>query len=157
MGREALEAYLSFLEEYAGFFEETARHEEEKQADLKSNQIKRIEAALSRQQAVVMEMSNLEKRRDALQQAAGLGQADFWEIAGQLENGERERFLQAVERLQAAVTGLRQSNAQSMELAQDRLDVISTLLPELPRETYSPYTSRKGPDHGKSSLFNSKI
>lgn len=157
MANEAIEAYLSFMEEYAGFYEETVRHEEEKQADLKSNQLKRIEQALSRQQAALMAMSNLEKRRDALQAEAGFGQGDdFQEIASRLDGGERERFQQAVDRLRSAIVELRERNAKSMELAQDRLDVLSSVLPEAGRETYSPYT-KKGPEHGKPTLFNSKI
>lgn len=153
-----IEELLCFLEEYAAFFEQYARREEEKLAALKSNKLDRIEKTLANEQAVVMEMGNLEKRRAALLEAAGLEGKTFREIADLLPGEESGRCTAAQERMEAAIASVREGNRQCMEVAREKMAILAKVLPESeqPAQTYSPY-QKKAPGAGKDPLFQSKI
>jgi len=148
---------LDYLEEYAGFFEDYAQKEAERLTALKSNTLNRIEKALSAEQAMVMEMGNREKRRAALQEAAGFSGKTFREIAAALPDELKSRCEAVMERMNTAIEEIKAGNLRCEEVAKEKMAVIARVLPESERlpGAYSPY-QKKSAGSG-AALFESKV
>ena len=86
------EQYRIFMESYVRFMEEMAEGESKKYAAMLSYDPKRIDHAVSRQQAMNMRLGQMEEQRELEQKRAGLEGLTFQQILARLEPEEREVF-----------------------------------------------------------------
>lgn len=140
MATKEVTAFLQLLDEYASYLEETGRMEAQKRDALLSNQLEKIQRTLQQQQAVVMQLGNLEKRRAELQQACGFGGLSFRQILAKLPEEEQPHAEAILKRFEAAVQEIRFNNDKAMDIAQDKIKIISQIIPEeiSEGEAYAP-------------------
>lgn len=155
---EQAEVFCTFMEEYTGFFEHMAEQEKEKLEALLSYQLKRIEQAISLQQARAMQLDNYEKKRLELQTAAGFDGKTFREIIAATDGTLRARLEKLFERTDAAVQLVQFYNQKSMESVKLDLQKINGDALSDDRSEARSYTAQKTQTAGYSqSSFEAKI
>lgn len=151
--------YLRFMEEYVGFFEQTADAEETEYRALLENDLKKIQTALSHQQAILLKTNSMEKQRLEYQSALGFGQMTFQEVIAALDDADAAAMTALYTRLTGAVQSIKRYNAESMQLAENRMKLIDSLTPESAREVFTGYAPKrkKEADRTAVSTFETKI
>ena len=119
----SMQEYIELIEECAQQCREMLAIEGEKRRALMLNDAAAVEAAMNSQQAALMRLEALEKRRLQLQQELGLDpQATAAQILQSMApSDERARLQSAAEQLRRSAQELQEQNRESMELA--RLDI----------------------------------
>ncbi|MEG0018875.1 MAG: flagellar export chaperone FlgN [Hydrogenoanaerobacterium sp.] len=108
---------VGFFEEYADFTSHMASSETEKVRALISNELPRIEHAISVAQANAMKLENMEQQRIKLQERAGCGGKTFSEIIENAPDEEKERLRVLFLRIQGSVEDIKQRNEKSVDIA----------------------------------------
>lgn len=116
----AQQELLDFLEEYRSFFQQMEQSERDKLEALVSNELPRIEHAISIAQANTKRLENLEQRRAQLQERAGLADLTFSQLTEQLPE-HRRTLTELFGRIQACVEEIKFYNTKSMEVAKTNL------------------------------------
>lgn len=157
----ATEKFCDFMEEYVSFFEAMQMDEKEKLASMHGHNLAQIEQVVSKQQASVMEVTNLEKKRLALQKDAGFEGLTLRELLPKLEDGHRQTMQQRLERLERAVDNIKFDNEKSMEAAENNLRLFGFLDTSEDAEIYSdPRGEQKSAFRGDKATgkkFETKI
>ena len=157
---DAVSRLISFLEEYVRFFEETAEAETQQYQALLEHDLKKIQATLSSQQAILLQTENLEKRRMCLQEEAGLAGMSLKDVTDSLTDGEQSRrTAELLARLTQAVNAIRTQNARSMQLAEERVKLIDRITEPGGGDSgpYSPSGKGGRGERDGSSSFQMKI
>ncbi len=145
----------TFFDEYAAFFEETASLEQEKLEALLSNTLSRIEHAIARQQAIGKRLENLERKRIALQKAAGMENLTFNEILLAAPAEERQRLKRLFDRTQCAISNIRYINEKSNAFAKTQLQRIHAEKGEVQSCGYS--REQKGLGLRSAAILETKV
>ncbi len=149
------EQYRIFMESYVRFMEEMAEGESKKYAAMLSYDPKRIDHAVSRQQAMNMRLGQMEEQRELEQKRAGLEGLTFQQILARLEPEEREVFTALFRRFERAIGDIKYFNGKSIAFAQEGLQMLGTA-ENSQAGTYS--ANGKRPDSGNgTSLFEAKV
>lgn len=160
MTRE-LEEYIDITRKCAEQCETMLAFEQEKRRALLSDDGQRLEAVLSGQQAAIMTLDTLEKRRLASQQAAGYSvNATASEVLEAIPEGPDQKILgELLGRLGRTAEEIRSLNKTAMEIANMNLQTFSHLSQAAKvekRPTYGPGQQKKTGWTGGSS-FEQKI
>lgn len=153
-------AFLAFMIEYADFFDEMVSFEQEKLDALLSYELKRIEQSIASQQAVAMQLSNLEKRRAELQSAAGFADMTFREIIAATQDSRRAEMEALFDRIGKAIEEVKECNKESMDFVQMNLQTINGgTAPENRAEAQVYTAAARTPSVGTAgiSVFETKI
>lgn len=139
---DQLKAYLSATAQCAGQCENMLACEREKRQALLEGGGPRLERVLQEQQAAVMSLEALERKRLAAQQAAGFSEnAKGDEIAAAIgDETARRELVCLLERLRTAAGQLRELNRTALEIAEKQLQFLG-------REDHGP-TYRPGQQQG---------
>lgn len=144
------------MEGYVDFLEEMAAGEEEKYAAILSYDPKRMDKVVARQQAMNMQLTQLEEQREKEQQKAGIEALTFQEIIDRLEGEEKAAFAAIADRFQKAVREIKYFNEKSMTFVQDGLKMMGGDK-EIPKAPYT-HSGKANPDAAPGlSLFEAKI
>lgn len=108
---------VSFFEEYADFMAEMAASETEKLQALISNELPRIEHAISVAQANAMKLDNMELQRIRLQERAGCEGLTFSQIIARAPDEEKQRLEALFARIQGCIEDIKQRNDKSVGVA----------------------------------------
>ena len=155
-----MQKYLEFLQEYCSFLTDTVAQQENQLAALLEQDVKVMEQAAGRQQAIAMQMKNMEENRLKYQEQAGFAkELTLQQVAQQCEGEQRQKLLQMQHQFQEAVSQIRFLNQKIAEVAQTSLKVIElALTPEKHADTQR-YTASgsMSEDAGSGSVFETKI
>lgn len=150
-----MSAYLDATARCAEQCEAMVQSEQEKRRALLGGADGRLEQVLQEQQAAVMHLEMLERKRLAAQVEAGFPErAAGTEILSSLPEGEERDALTALlERLRLAAGELRELNHTALEIAQMQLQALG--------RSVQPATYRPGPAQGREwggeASFEQKI
>lgn len=155
---ERYEEMLCFFEEYAEFFAHMAASEVEKLQALISNELPRIEHAISVAQANAMQMESMEQRRQKMQERANVGGMTFSQIIEQAPNEQRGRLQALFARIQESVDGIKQCNGKSMDIANANMRKMNleTVLPKADGTPANAYMRVKE-DTGRGPILETKV
>lgn len=112
-----------FLLKYAQKLEEVQKAQDLKLATLVAGSYKQLEKSISEQQAAVMAIEGLEKKRISLQQEIGFGSMTFRQILAVCDSAYKERLEEVFERISSAVMSIRFANQKAMDYANEILDL----------------------------------
>lgn len=123
MDQKHLHAYIESVEACCNQCADMLLLEKEKRQALLKNEGKRIETVLKDQQAALMRLEALEKKRMQAQKMLGFEEQDTAaEVVESLPIGpDREKLAGLIRRLKECALDLREQNRESLELA--RLDL----------------------------------
>lgn len=117
------------MQEYTCFFESAAAMEEEKRKALLSDNLHRIERALTEHQRIAKEIEQYEKRRMELQERLGIGGKTFREIISLEQGDHRQQLKQLFAVFSAAIQNIKHSNARSLDIARLNLKILEEMHP----------------------------
>ncbi len=150
-----MEQYREFMESYVCFMEEMAQGESEKYSAMLSYDSKRIDHAVSRQQAMNMRLGQLEEQREQEQKQLGFEGMTFQQILAHLEPENREDFASLFRRFEQAINDVKYFNGKSISFAQAGLQMLGKM-GNNQAGTYG--ANGKRPDGGGGiSLFEAKV
>lgn len=112
-----------FLLKYALKLEEVQKAQDVKLATLVAGSYKQLEKSISEQQAAVMAIESLEKKRISLQQEIGFGSMTFRQILAVCDSAYKERLQEVFDRISSAVMSIRFANQKAMDYAKEILDL----------------------------------
>lgn len=112
-----------FLLKYAQKLEEVQQAQDLKLATLVAGSYKQLEKSISEQQAAVMAIESLEKKRISLQQETGFGSMSFQQILLACDDAYTQRLEEVFERISSAVMSIRFANQKAMDYAKEILDL----------------------------------
>lgn len=112
-----------FLLKYALKLEEVQKAQDVKLATLVAGSYKQLEKSISEQQAAVMAIESLEKKRISLQQEIGFGSMTFRQILEVCDSAYKEQLQEVFERISSAVMSIRFANQKAMDYAKEILDL----------------------------------
>lgn len=161
MGTPAYEEELYlFFEEYADFMARMAQAEEEKLHALVSNDLPRIEHAISEAQANIMQLENYEQRRQRMQERAGTAGMSFSEIIARASDAEHSRLESLFSRIQASIDIIKFHNGKSMTVARANIQHINpeAVLPKSEGAPTNAYIRAKEEEAAaRTSVLQTKI
>lgn len=149
------ERYRVFMESYVQFLEELAGGEGEKYAAMLSYDPKRIDRAVSSQQAMNMRLAQMEEQRELEQKQAGLEGLTFRQILSSLPEQEREPFHNLFRRFEQAINDIKYYNKKSIAFAQEGLHLLGADQ-DIPSVTYGADGKRPEGAPG-ASIFEAKV
>lgn len=117
--------YYEFLNRYTEFFGEMESFEQHKLSVLMSGNLREMEHAMSVAQANAKQLENLENRRIALQQEAGLGGLTLRELAARAGGRRGEILARQLNQLNSYIANISFYNSKSMKIAEDNLKRFS--------------------------------
>jgi hypothetical protein len=132
--------------------------ESDKRKALLESDINNLSAVLQSQQATMMKLENIEKRRIEAQEKAGFGEMKADEIIAKIDDAEQKNsFTVAVNELRAIVEEIQRLNKISIDIAKSNLKIANTILQQQQSENAGVYTSRGENANWASSSFEEKI
>lgn len=115
---------IDFFEEYAEFLTQMAGSENEKLEALLSNELPRIEHAISMTQANAKQLENFEVRRQARQRRIGCEEMTFSQIIDVAPKEERLLLQSLFNKIQDCVEEIKFRNGKSMGVARANMRQI---------------------------------
>ena len=132
--------------------------ESDKRKALLESDINNLGVVLQSQQATMMKLENIEKRRIEAQEKAGFGEMKADEIIDKIEDAEQKNsFTVTVNELRAIVEEIQRLNKISIDIAKSNLKIANTILQQQQSENAGVYTSRGENANWASSSFEEKI
>lgn len=115
---------LSILPRLSEVLKQMTTEEEAKAAAASSGRHEQLDAILTREQALILELRGLEQKRIAMLDQAGLGQASFRQILEQEDADGRERLTPLFDDLTGVSGRLRQAKENADRILNVRLHEI---------------------------------
>ena len=132
--------------------------ETEKRRALLDSDMNNLSAVLQSQQATMMKLENLEKKRISAQEKAGFSDMKAEEIIEKItDEKEKQSFTSTVNELRTLVEEIQKLNKISIDIAKSNLKIANTILQQQPNETTGVYTSTGSNAKWSSSSFEEKI
>jgi len=147
--------FSAFLEGYVKFLEEMAEGEREKYSSLISYDPKRIDRVVSRQQAMNMQLNQLEEQREKEQEAAGLGELSFAEILDRVDPRDQGDLPELFRRFGRAVDEIKYFNEKSISFVREGMKLMGMREESVPVAPYT-HNGHQRPEGGLS-LFEAKV
>lgn len=154
-----MEAYLEASDRVYEQLRSLVDAEQEKRQALLDHNMDRLSEILHAQQAQVMRLEGLEKKRLQAQQDAGFGGLTGSQIAARLDGSDKTRMEESLKRLTGVTDELRELNRLAMDIADSELKLIDMLLRSSQEKTSGLYTAggKKGAGRGQGAAFEEKI
>ena len=156
--QDNIKKYKAVLEDCLVECRKMLDFETEKRRALLDSDMNNLSAVLQAQQATMMKLENLEKKRIAAQEKAGFSDMKAEEIIEKItDEKEKQRFTSTVNELRTLVEEIQRLNQISIDIAKSNLKIANTILQQQPNETTGVYTSTGSNAKWSSSSFEEKI
>ena len=150
--------YKAVLEECLAECKKMLDFEAKKRKALLDSDVNNLTAVLQAQQATMMKLENIEKKRIAAQEKAGFGEMKADEIIEKIEDKEQKNsFTSTVNELRAIVEEIQSLNKISIDIAKSNLKIANTILQQQQADNTGVYTSSGANANWSSSSFEEKI
>ena len=146
--------YLGFMEKYLSFFESVKENERAKMEALLSNDLKKIESAMSQHQSDVKRIELMERQRRELSIALGFGEKDFRQVCEMFEGEDRKALSSLRTSLQNTVKNIKYLNKKSIEIANMQLYYYGELAAD---EEAHLYNAKGKPEVAAANLLNKHV
>lgn len=110
-----MEQFQSVIKEMIALFNEYLPLEEKKLKAVTENDLVALEDCMTQEQAVVLKLRGLEKKREDAQHANGWEGKRFREIIGLVPEGQRAGFQQLFEELERSIGLFQSANSSAMD------------------------------------------
>ncbi len=157
---EEMKEYIEVAEKSVACCRDMLSQEQEKRRALLGNDQKRLEAVLKNQQAAVMKLDSLEKRRLAAQEKLGLGGKSAEEVLAALPQGaQKDRLAELFGEMSGSCRELRELNKTALGIARENLRLMEQMTGSIPQGQAGLYTRGRQTDArgGLASSFEEKI
>ena len=156
--QDNVKKYKAVLEDCLVECKKMLDFETEKRRALLDSDINNLGTILQSQQATMMRLENLEKKRIAAQEKAGFGEMKADEIIEKIEDKEQKNsFTSTVNELRAIVEEIQSLNKISIDIAKSNLKIANTILQQQQADNTGVYTSSGANANWSSSSFEEKI
>jgi len=156
--QENAKKYKAVLEECLVECKKMLDFETEKRRALLDSDMNNLSGVLQSQQATMMKLENLEKKRISAQEKAGFSDMKAEEIIEKItDEKEKQSFTSTVNELRTLVEEIQKLNKISIDIAKSNLKIANTILQQQPNETTGVYTSTGSNAKWSSSSFEEKI
>lgn len=156
--QDNVKKYKAVLEECLVECKKMLDFETEKRRALLDSDMNNLSAVLQSQQATMMKLENLEKKRISAQEKAGFSDMKAEEIIEKItDEKEKQSFTSTVNELRTLVEEIQKLNKISIDIAKSNLKIANTILQQQPNESTGVYTSTGSNAKWSSSSFEEKI
>lgn len=156
---ESIQKFIDATEKSVAHLQSMMAVEQEKRQALLEQDAERLENVLQRQQAMLMQTENLEKKRLAAQEAAGFAGMNGKEILAAAGDADKAALEETFHRLGDAATELRELNKTAMEIARMNLKFMERIMQAPQEEGAALYgaTGRKGGGRTVGASFEEEV
>ena len=156
--QDNIKKYKAVLEDCLVECRKMLDFETEKRRALLDSDMNNLSTVLQSQQATMMKLENLEKKRISAQEKAGFSDMKAEEIIEKItDEKEKQSFTSTVNELRTLVEEIQKLNKISIDIAKSNLKIANTILQQQPNETTGVYTSTGSNAKWSSSSFEEKI
>jgi flagellar biosynthesis/type III secretory pathway chaperone len=156
--QDNIKKYKAVLEDCLVECRKMLDFETEKRRALLDSDMNNLSAVLQSQQATMMKLENLEKKRIAAQEKAGFSDMKAEEIIGKItDEKEKQSFTSTVNELRTLVEEIQRLNKISIDIAKSNLKIANTILQQQSSDEAGVYTSTGSNAKWSSSSFEEKI
>ncbi len=156
--QDNIKKYKAVLEDCLVECRKMLDFETEKRRALLDSDMNNLSAVLQSQQATMMKLENLEKKRIAAQEKAGFSDMKAEEIIKKItDEKEKQSFTSTVNELRTLVEEIQRLNKISIDIAKSNLKIANTILQQQSSDEAGVYTSTGSNAKWSSSSFEEKI
>ncbi|MBE6815404.1 MAG: flagellar protein FlgN [Ruminococcaceae bacterium] len=156
--QDNVKKYKAVLEECLVECKKMLDFETEKRRALLDSDMNNLSGVLQSQQATMMKLENLEKKRISAQEKAGFSDMKAEEIIEKIaDEKEKKSFTSTINELRTLVEEIQKLNKISIDIAKSNLKIANTILQQQPNESTGVYTSTGSNAKWSSSSFEEKI
>ncbi|MBR6551775.1 MAG: flagellar export chaperone FlgN [Clostridia bacterium] len=156
--QDNVKKYKAVLEDCLVECKKMLDFETEKRRALLDSDINNLGTILQSQQATMMKLENLEKKRIVAQEQAGFNEMRADEIIEKItDEEEKKSFAETLNELRAVVEEIQRLNQISIDIAKSNLKIANTILQQQPIDETGVYTSTGSNAKWASSSFEEKI
>lgn len=156
--QDNVKKYKAVLEDCLVECKKMLDFETEKRRALLDSDISNLGSVLQSQQATMMKLENLEKKRIAAQEKAGFSEMRAYEIIEKItDEAEKQSFTLTVNELRTVVEEIQKLNKISIDIAKSNLKIANTILQQQSTDDTGVYTSTGSNAKWASSSFEEKI
>lgn len=156
--QDNVKKYKAVLEDCLVECKKMLDFETEKRRALLDSDISNLGSVLQSQQATMMKLENLEKKRIAAQEKAGFSELRADEIIEKItDEAEKQSFTLTVNELRTVVEEIQKLNKISIDIAKSNLKIANTILQQQSTDDTGVYTSTGSNAKWASSSFEEKI
>ena len=156
--QDNVKKYKAVLEECLVECKKMLDFETEKRRALLDSDMNNLSAVLQSQQATMMKLENLEKKRISAQEKAGFSDMKAEEIIEKItDKKEKQSFTSTVNELRTLVEEIQRLNKISIDIAKSNLKIANTILQQQSSDEAGVYTSTGSNAKWSSSSFEEKI
>ena len=156
--QDNVKKYKAVLEECLVECKKMLEFETEKRRALLDSDMNNLSAVLQSQQATMMKLENLEKKRISAQEKAGFSDMKAEEIIEKItDEKEKQSFTSTVNELRTIVEEIQSLNKISIDIAKSNLKIANTILQQEQADNTGVYTASGSSANWSSSSFEGKI
>lgn len=156
--QDNVKKYKAVLEDCLVECKKMLDFETEKRRALLDSDISNLGSVLQSQQATMMKLENLEKKRIAAQEKAGFSEMRADEIIEKItDEAEKQSFTLTINELRTVVEEIQKLNKISIDIAKSNLKIANTILQQQSTDDTGVYTSTGSNAKWASSSFEEKI
>ena len=156
--QDNIKKYKAVLEDCLVECRKMLDFETEKRRALLDSDMNNLSTVLQSQQATMMKLENLEKKRIAAQEKAGFSDMKAEEIIEKItDEKEKQSFTSTVNELRTLVEEIQRLNKISIDIAKSNLKIANTILQQQSSDEAGVYTSTGSNAKWSSSSFEEKI
>ena len=156
--QDNVKKYKAVLEDCLVECKKMLDFETQKRRALLDSDISNLGSVLQSQQATMMKLENLEKKRIAAQEKAGFSEMRADEIIEKItDEAEKQSFTLTVNELRTVVEEIQKLNKISIDIAKSNLKIANTILQQQSTDDTGVYTSTGSNAKWASSSFEEKI
>mgnify|MGYP003444637006 FL=1 len=156
--QDNIKKYKAVLEDCLVECRKMLDFETEKRRALLDSDMNNLSAVLQSQQATMMKLANLEKKRIAAQEKASFSDMKAEEKKKKItDEKEKQSFTSTVNELRTLVEEIQRLNKISIDIAKSNLKIANTILQQQSSDEAGVYTSTGSNAKWSSSSFEEKI
>ena len=156
--QDNVKKYKAVLEECLVECKKMLDFETEKRRALLDSDMNNLSTVLQSQQATIMKLESLEKKRISAQEKAGFSDMKAEEIIEKItDEKEKQSFILILNELRTLVEEIQKLNKISIDIAKSNLKIANTILQQQPEDETGVYTSTGSNAKWSSSSFEEKI
>jgi hypothetical protein len=156
--QDNIKKYKAVLEDCLVECRKMLDFETEKRRALLDSDMNNLSAVLQSQQATMMKLENLEKKRIVAQEKAGFSDMKAEEIIEKItDEKEKQSFTSTLNELRTLVEEIQRLNKISIDIAKSNLKIANTILQQQSSDEAGVYTSTGSNAKWSSSSFEEKI
>jgi len=156
--QDNVKKYKAVLEECLVECKKMLDFETEKRRALLDSDMNNLSTVLQSQQATIMKLESLEKKRISAQEKAGFSDMKAEDIIEKItDEKEKQSFTLILNELRTLVEEIQRLNRISIDIAKSNLKIANTILQQQPEDETGVYTSTGSNAKWSSSSFEEKI